>query len=115
MFPCLVFIHLTAQVFPGNSVSLCLHNLLPELASLISEEISIELEDLHTKHVHSFLHLIHSLPGLFKCCLHCNDCDMRRFVTLCLFELFGLVWCNLAGSNCLLGGIVPFPLLKLIL
>ncbi len=52
------------EVFPGNSVGLRLHNLLPGLTSLISEKIPIELENLRAEHVHLFLHLIPSHSGL---------------------------------------------------
>jgi hypothetical protein len=40
-FPCLLVMHLTTEVFLGNSVGLSLHNLLPGLAHLISEKIPI--------------------------------------------------------------------------
>ncbi len=62
-FPCLLVLHLTTEVFSGNSVNLCLHNLLPELASLISKEISIELKNLCAEHVCLFLNLISCLLG----------------------------------------------------
>ena len=83
--------HLTTEVFPGNSVSLRLHNLLPGLTSLISEEISIELKNLHTEHVRSFLRLVPSLSGYFECCLHCNNLGWRGILALCPSGLLGLV------------------------
>ena len=85
------------------------------MASLISEEISIEVENLHTKHIHSFLCLDLCLLGFVECCLSCKDCGLRRLITLCPLELFGLVMSGLVDSDCLLGSIVSFPLLKLIL
>ena len=64
---------LTMEVFPGNSVGLCLHNILPGLESLISDEISIELDNVLDEQVHSFLHLVPFLLGSVKCCLSYND------------------------------------------
>ena len=104
--------HLTPEVFLGNSAGLFLHNLLPGLASLISEEMAMEL---HTEHIRSFMHLIPCLLGSVEWCFTCNYLGLRKFVTLCLLELFGPVRSCLASSNCLLGSIVTFPLFQLIL
>ena len=102
VFSCLLAMHLTMEVLLGNSVSLHLDNLLPGLASLISEEISIELENLCAEPVRSFLCLISCLSGFIEFFFSCNDCGLKGFVTLCLLELFGLVRSGLASFDCLL-------------
>ena len=84
--PCLLFIHLTLEVFPGGLGCPCLHYLISGLASFIHEEICIQLEDLHSEHFCSSLHIIPSLPCIVKGNLAGNDCLLRSLIIL----IFGL-------------------------
>ena len=97
------------EVFPGACVGLHLHNLLPGLASRISEEISVELENLRTEHVYLVLHLIPSLVSHVNMGFGCGDqaslasissgcCHggLDRIISFCLLGFLALVSRDLA-------------------
>ena len=111
---CHIFMHLMTEVFTGNSVSLCLHNLLPELVSLISEEISLELKNLHAKRICSFLCLISSLSCFFECCLSCKDCSLRRLSPSAFLSSLALSGVALPAPTACWGALSLSPSLALL-